>query len=228
MSLPSYLEFVPGREVCIPASESTYIIPVRHHGTIVGQLKLNKLNVSLRGEVKHMLKHILLFARDSEGYLYNDSERYIKDPEITTSLDWEMKHKEVIIYFKDYAPTVAFIVMKDAPINPAQAIPTLSALCESSFIGLSSFPAYYSPIQGFVRGQQKVRTMDERSMDAVIGLMSMCRRSLNFQENQFVDEIKRKRKASSINPEFQPNFQVILVHNKRSYLFCELYPERDT
>ena len=224
MSLPSYLEFVPGREVCIRASDSTYIIPVRHHGSIVGQLKLNKLNVSLRGEVKHILKHILLLARDSEGYLYNNSERYIKDPEITTSLDWEMKHKEVIIFFKDYAPTVAFIFMKDAPINPAQAIPTLSPLCESSFIGLSGFPAYYSPIQGLVRREQQVRTMDQRSMDAVIGLMSMCRRTLNFKENKFGDEIKRKRKASSIEPEFQ----VILVQNKRCYLFCEVYPERDT
>ena len=224
MPLESYLEFVPGREICIPASSSTYIIPVRHHGSIVGQLKLNKLNVSLRGEVKQMLKHILFWARDSKGNLYNDSEKYIKDPKITTSLDWEMKHKEVIMYFKDYAPTVAFIFMKSAPIYPAEAIPTLSPLCESSFIGLSSFPAYYSPSDHFVRHQQIVRTMDERSMDAVVGLMSMCRRILNFKENKFGDEIKRKRKASSIEPEFQ----VILVQNKRCYLFCEVYPERDT
>ena len=157
-----------------------------------------------------MLKHILLFARDSEGCLYNNSERFTKDPKITTSLDWEMKDKQVMIYFKDYAPTVAFIFMKNAQINPAQAIPTLSALCKSSFIGLSSFPAHYSQIQGFVRRQQKVQNMDERSMDAVIGLMSMCRKSLNFKENKFGDEIKRKRKASSINPDFQ----VFLVYNK--------------
>ena len=157
MPLESYLEFIPGREVCIRASDSTYIIPVRHHGSIVGQLKLNKLNVSLRGEVKHILKHILLLARDSEGYLYNNSERYIKDPEITTSLDWEMKHKEVIIFFKDYAPTVAFIFMKDAPINPVQATPILSALCKSCFIasGLYNFPTYYYQVQDFVRRQQK-------------------------------------------------------------------------
>ena len=61
-------------------------------------------------------------------------------------------------------------------------------------------------------------------MDAIIGLISMRRRSLNFKENKFRHEMTKKRKASSIKPEFQ----VMLVYNKRSYLFCEVYPERDT
>ena len=72
-----------------------------------------------------MLKHILYFSFDSRGFLCNDSVRFIKDPKITTSLDWEMKHGQVIIYFQDYAPTVAFIFMKDAEIKPAQMIQRL-------------------------------------------------------------------------------------------------------
>jgi len=66
--------------------------------------------------------------------------------------------------------------------------------------------------------------MDERTFDAVIGLITMEHRLLVFPENKYGDEIKRKRKASSIEPEFQ----VILVQNKRCFLFCEVYPERDT
>ena len=155
MPLSSYLEFVPGREVCIRASDSSYIFPVLHHGSIVGEVKLDKLNVSLRGEVKHMLKHILYFSFGSTEFLYNDSARFTKDSTITTSLDWEMKHRQVIIYFKDYAPTVAFFFMKDAEIKPAQVMQSLSTLCESSFIGFHGFPVYNSQVKAVVRRERK-------------------------------------------------------------------------
>ena len=111
MPLQSYLEFVSGGEVWIGASESTYIILVLDHGTNVGNLNLNKLNVSLRGEVKLMLKHIMLLARDSEGRSYNDTVKFQNDLKITTSLDWEMNDRQILIYFKDYVTTSAFVFM---------------------------------------------------------------------------------------------------------------------
>ena len=114
--------------------------------------------------------------------------------------------------------------MKDAEIKPAQVMPSLSTLCESSFIGFHEFPVYNNQVKDVVRREKKERTMDVRTMDAVIGLMSISERLFIFKENKYGHQLRSKRKASSTEPEFQ----VFLVENKRAHLICEVYPERDT
>ena len=102
--------------------------------------------------------------------------------------------------------------------------PILSALNEACVIASDHFPTFDKNVHNFVKHQKIQKTMDERSMDAVIALMTIERRDFAFIENKFWNAIWKKRKASTTNPEFQ----VFSVSRYWNLIVCKVYPERDS
>ena len=221
----NYLMFVPDDERWIAPEKGESVIEVWDRGVLAGTLSLNKNKVSFKGDMKLIFKHILLMLQSTQiaGKLTNATPNFRDDPNITTSLDLEMKTAEVIVFLRSYRPSIMFVFF-GRQIDISHSTPQLKDMCHACFIGHQQFPSFSLIANDFVKSRPVPYRMDERTFDAVIGLITMEHRLLVFPENKFGDEIKRKRKASSIEPEFQ----VILVQNKQCFLFCEVYPERDT
>ena len=194
-----------------------------HHNKIAGKIIVRDADVIMRGDLKTLLKHVLiLFPRGDQQYSNFTTEvraKALNDPEFTTILSLEMKEKAFLFHFEKYTPTsVFFFIVSGNRYDVSELTRTFLQLSHTCVIGNEGYPSFDQRAYTAI-----CRIMDQVEpsiFDAVVGFMTLERRQLVYDENDFMRK-KREQWREGLE------FQVVLVCPNKSFVMCEVYPEWD-
>ena len=98
---------------------------------------------------------------------------------------------------------------------------TLLQLSHACVIGNEGYPSLDRP--AFAAICRIMNQVERPIFDAVVGFLTIERRQVVYDENDFQLDMWKKRKQSREPPEFQ----VVVVCPNSSFVMCEVYPEWD-
>ena len=130
--------------------------------------------------------------------------------------------KAFLFYFQKYRPTsVFFFIVSGNRYDVSELTRTFLQLSHICVIGNEGYPSFDQRAYTAI-----CRIMDQVEpsiFDAVVGFMTLERRQLVYDENDFHLDMRKKREQSREGPEFQ----VILVCPNKSFVMCDVYRELD-
>ena len=222
----TYLMFNLSDETWVRQAENQRTMRLCHHNKIAGKIVVRGADVIIRGDLKTLLKHVLiLFPRKDQEYTnFTTGVRaeVRNNPECTTVITLEMYEKAFLFYFEEYRPTsVFFFIVSGNRYDVSELTRTFLQLSHTCVIGNEGYPSFDQRAYTAI-----CRIMDQVEpsiFDAVVGFMTLERRQCLYDENDFMHKMRKKREESREEPEFQ----VILVCPNKSFVMCEVYPEWD-
>ena len=108
----TYLMFNLSDETWERQAENQRTMRLCHHNQIAGKVVVRGPHVIIRGDLKTLLKHVLiLFPRKDQEYtnFTTGVRAEVRNiPECTTVITLEMYEKAFLFYFEEYRPTSVF------------------------------------------------------------------------------------------------------------------------